>query len=264
MVDIPFVKAHGLGNDYLIVNAETMPDERLACLMCDRRTGVGADGLIVLDTDADEFARFRIFNADGSEAELCGNGLRCAALFLAGERAGSPVLESAVGRHHAKVSGSAQHGWQVAMDLVPAEVEANMSVSVGGAHHALAVVRVGNPHAVLLLDSPPADGLLQQLAAAGEAHERFPDGINTHIAWPAGTGRIAVVSWERGVGSVRSCATGAAAAAAAGGGGPCCCDVQMDGGTLTIEVPVPEAAIRMTGPAALICEGVYRYAAPQP
>ncbi len=265
MIDVPFVKAHGLGNDYLIVESAVVPEGAvdLARAMCDRTTGIGGDGLILLSSGDTAGARFRIFNADGSEAELCGNGLRCAAVFLTGCSEGSTTVESAVGHHGADVTRGPRGEWQVAMDLVAAQVEQDVSMVVDDANYTLRVVRVGNPHAVLLVEAPPAEGLLGQLAAACEGHERFVDGVNVHIAWPRGNAGLSMVSWERGVGPVQACATGAAAAVAAIGTAHRC-DVGMPGGSLAIEAPAGDTAIRMCGPAVIICEGVYHYIGEQP
>lgn len=261
MVDVPFTKSHGLCNDYFIVERGAIPDAAsdLAVAMCDRRTGVGADGLIVIGSGEAEAASFRIFNADGSEAELCGNGLRCAAVHEAGGEEGSVVIESAVGRHRAEVMRGPGGQWRVAMDLVPARIEPDVRVVIDDEDRVLRVVMVGNPHAILPLEVRPDDGLVGRLAAALDGHERFPDGVNVHIVWP-GAGRIlSMSSWERGVGPVLACATGAAASVVASGNGCVPCEVEMPGGVLSIELPPGDAAVRMEGPVVPICEGVYRY-----
>jgi diaminopimelate epimerase len=261
-VDVPFVKAHGLCNDYLIVAPDALAStaEHLATAMCNRRMGIGADGLIVLDTQ-DVVAGFRIFNADGTEAELCGNGLRCAAAVLARSGVTSPIIQSAVGEHRAEVERCEWGGWQVSMELVPAEVEPDVVLAVGGDLQTLRVVRVGNPHALVLLQTRPKGDLLTELIRRLDGHERFPDGVNLHAVWPSGPQRLWMLSWERGVGPVKACATGAAAAVAAVGGQVGHYAVEMLGGILGIEILAPDAAARMVGPVEIVCDGVYRYAA---
>jgi len=267
VVEVPFIKAHGLCNDYVLVDHAALPDDDLATLarrICDRRTGVGADGLLVIGDGSGGAASFCIVNADGSEAELCGNGLRCAAAYHAGGGEASTIIESALGQHHAEVTRSSGGGWMVTMDLVPAEFEDDVPLVVDGVPRTLRVIRIGNPHAVLMVDGPPADGLVSRVYAACEAHERFRGGINVHVAWFDGADHLQMRSWERGVGLVLACGTGAAAVAASLGDGPRRCSVHMPGGTLYIEVPPGHAAIRMEGPVVPVCEGVYRYAEDQP
>lgn len=256
---VPFAKAHGLRNDYAIVQAAEMPtgsDSNLAIHMCDRHSGVGADGLIVLQERDDAPVRFSIFNADGSAAELCGNGLRCAALYLAEHQAASIVLESAVGLHRADVRQDLQSGWLVEMNLVPAVSEASLDLELDGVPIDLHVICVGNRHAILLSHVSSDVQMLPQLVEAVSQSGRFPDGINVHLGLLREHGMM-LHSWERGVGRVHACATGAAAAATALGPGRC--EVDMPGGRLLITVPEDGGDIHMEGPAEMICTGVYRY-----
>jgi diaminopimelate epimerase len=256
---IPFAKAHGLRNDYAIVHAADVPTgsaANLALHMCDRHSGVGADGLIVLQERDDAPVLFLIFNADGSAAELCGNGLRCAALCLAENQPASIVLESAVGLHRADVCQDPHGGWLVEMNLVPASSEASLDLELDGVPIELHVICVGNRHAILLSQVSSGIQMLPQLVEAVSQSGRFPDGINVHLGLLREHGMM-LYSWERGVGRVHACATGAAAAASALGPGRC--EVDMPGGRLSITVPEDGGDIHMGGPAEMICTGVYRY-----
>lgn len=256
---IPFAKAHGLRNDYVIVQAADVPvggAAHLARCMCDRNAGIGSDGLIVLQERDEKPTRFSIFNADGSEAELCGNGLRCAALSCAEYGPASMVFESAVGVHRAEVRQAEDGQWQVGMNLVPAIVEPSLCIELNSATIEVHVIRLGNPHAIVLSPVSGGEQMLPQLAEAVSASGRFLGGINVHL----GVLRehdMMLYSWERGVGSVQSCATGAASAAAALGPGRC--EIEMPGGRLSISVPEDGGDIQMDGPAEMICTGVYHY-----
>lgn len=254
---IPFAKSHGLRNDYVIVEAADVPPgdaAGLAVRICDRQSGVGADGLIVLEHRDDSPTLFSIINADGSTAELCGNGLRCAALHRANHQPASIVLESAVGVHRAQVRQDSEGRWHVDMNLVAARPEPPLVLELDGVPTEVHIVQLGNPHAILLSQVSSDVQVLPQLVGAVSNTGRFPDGINVHLGLLRGHGMM-LHSWERGVGHVQACATGAAAAASALG--PGCCAVDMPGGRLLITVPDDGGDIRMDGPAEMICTGVY-------
>ena len=248
---IPFEKFHGLENDYLIVSGgdvEGYDHRALAKAMCDRRSGIGGDGLLVLTPRSDAL-EFRIVNADGSDAELCGNGLRCAAATMG---TGSVKIVSAVGEHCGEVQRVGSETWKVALNLVRATHEEDLELSFGVVH----VLRVGNPHAVVFVKHEQERTVLQQWHAELERLPQFSDGVNVHVARRRMGGGLHIQSWERGVGYVKACATGAAACAVAGGlRGPC--EVEMPGGVLTITVDPDDSMVHMSGPATRVGQGTF-------
>jgi len=262
---LPFSKWHGLGNDYIVLpsdQCEHFSLEALARAVCDRHRGIGADGMLLVADPQDAAGAFRVFNADGSEAELCGNGLRCAAAMWADRLGTSDVrVKSAVGMHVARVRAAGAHLWQVEMDLVPVvrepSIEAVMGQEVLHVHRA----RVGNPHAVVLLGEESEPGRLAAIAAAVRSSELIDGGVNVHIACQTACDQVSMWSDERGVGVVEACATGAAAVAAILSATQSetvgAWSIRMPGGTLQMQVPAGGGPVHMTGPAACICSGFW-------
>ncbi|MFG0274204.1 MAG: diaminopimelate epimerase, partial [Phycisphaerales bacterium] len=237
---IPFIKMHGLGNDFVILDAFHDPPlarredlDRLAIAMCDRRTGVGADGLILLAPDeADADCDMRIRNADGSDGVICGNGLRCAARLLV-ERGHLPGpsmrIRTGAGVREATIwmAGDRFEAAEIAMGAptidvtrLPVRVEALDRIdSVGNAgtprFGALGrrgvFIGAGNPHFVV-----PVDDLgsvdLEREGAALERHAAFPERMNVQFVRVDAPDRLTVRTWERGAGATAACGTGACAA----------------------------------------------------
>ncbi len=220
-MSIPFTKWHALQNDFLIIDARTraLHDlERAARALCDRRAGIGADGLLILERSDKAESRVRVFNADGSEAEISGNGLRCAAAHLLGEESGpgaSISLETLAG-----VSGHVlqERAGQMAVlesRFPPATfpestgcepIELSVEAGIVPVH----VVSVGNPHAVLLEGWSASNWL--DLGPQIENHSRFPERTNVEFVSLRGEGELVVLVWERGAGRTASSGTGASAA----------------------------------------------------
>ena len=248
-----FTKVEGLGNDFVLVehqSVEVWPIERVRAV-CDRHRGVGADGMLLLSSvprGAD--ARMVVLNADGSRPEMCGNGLRCAALYLA-ERTGRDellVLTDA-GARQATV-----HGNSVTASL--GDVRVLGDIDLGAAAHGATWTQVnaGNPHLVTF-DLAPLEAL--RVGPSLTAHPAFAQGTNVECARIV-DGEIDLVVWERGAGYTLACGTGAAAAAAlAWAKGllpPSPTRVHLPGGTLTVW---REGAIVMQqGSARVVYSGV--------
>ncbi len=214
-----FVKAQALGNDFLLAPAELVQATDLPALArraCDRHTGLGADGLMLLE-ETDEGANTVLFNADGSRAEVSGNGVRCAAAWIAKRRTLRPgaslVLNTAAGPKHLdllEVSGlrytfRAQMGSPTALR--------KETIDVAGEPVDAIVLRVGNPQCVVLGDV--TESRLHGLAAALAVHPFFPEGTNVELAAVEAPDRVRILIWERGVGPTTSSGTGACAAAVA-------------------------------------------------
>jgi diaminopimelate epimerase len=259
-----FVKMHGLGNDFVVLDARTAAlelDGKQARAIADRKTGIGCDQLITLeparDGRADAF--MRIHNADGGEVEACGNAARCIATLLMKETGRDRVtIETVVGLLDAVWSGEnlvsvdfgpARLGWRE-IPLAREMDTLHLDCSLGPLSDPVAV-NIGNPHAVFFV--PDAEKIdLESLGAALERHPLFPERVNVEVAHRTPDGRLRMRVWERGVGITRACGTGACAtlvAASRRGLTGRKATVILDGGPLAIEWRADDHVI-MTGPVA--------------
>ncbi len=256
---LAFVKYHGLGNDFIVVEGPPLVDPERAAHLCDRRRGIGADGLLtILPAEQGGDAYMHIYNSDGSVAAMCGNGIRCVARHLAEARRldGELVIETDAGPRRCRIHrGPGGRVESVSVDMGPARVEGEQDFEVGEERlHALRV-SVGNPHAVLFEDPSPA-----RAEIVGPAIERkVPGGVNVGFARPEGDG-LDLVVWERGVGLTEACGTGACAAAVAAlhlgklrPGAPV--EVRLPGGVLSITVSPDLQRVEMRGPAERVFAG---------
>jgi diaminopimelate epimerase len=269
---LPFYKYEGLGNDFLIIEKEALGGVRLtpeqAIALCDRHRGVGADGVLLLDLDAPSM---EVINADGSVPEICGNGLRCAALHLA-RRKGESVLEITVGTSagpHPCVVVNRPRAESVAVhmappSLVPSDIPLRAAAAwldhpleVDGRTLHLSGVSMGNPHAVTFDEVGDARF---ELGPSIQRDPHFPQGVNVGFVseHEGHTMRLDVL--ERGAGWTQACGTGACAAAvAAVETGRAERDeqqsVRLPGGTLLITVAAPGDSVLMQGPARLVFSG---------
>lgn len=205
-------KMHGARNDFAVIDARVAPLNDVASFArwaCDRRGGIGADGCIVLETSSIADVRMRTINADGSEAEMCGNGIRCAARWLDEAGEGEQVaFDTDAGVVHTEI---------VARDP---DYLVRVAIGIPKVDGALlqapdAFVDLGNPHVVLFRDRLE-DVDLESAAAELNNDPRFPGGTNVHVAAKNGMGSMRVRHWERGVGLTMACGTGAVACAAVG------------------------------------------------
>ncbi len=253
MNSLRLVKMHGAHNDFVVVDAREEPVERAAELarrLCDRRGGIGADGLLAIASSRIAQVAMRIFNADGSEAEMCGNGVRCVARYLdeAGE-GGVLGIETEAGVIQTRVVARQPHYLvRVAMGIPRFE---GALLEYAGAR----VVSIGNPHVVLFRGS--LDDLDLVATATGlQRSEALPQGANVHIAVVENDRCLHVRHWERGVGLTQACGTGAvacAAAAIATGSARSPVDVGVPGGVLVVEWD-GEGEAYLTGPAVRVFE----------
>lgn len=272
-----FTKLHGAGNDYIYVNGfETeVPDPAaLAVRISDRHFGVGADGLILaLPAQADGDLRMRVFNADGSEAEVCGNGVRCLAKFAVdrGLARGDTVrVETLAGlrevrlhRESGRVAGGSVSMGRPALAPadIPVKVEGervvDVPITVTGREMRMTCVSMGNPHAVFYADSA-AEWPLETLGPKIEHHELFPDRVNAHIVQVVSPEEVIVRTWERGSGATLACGTGASAVCVAGvltGRTGRRILAHVPGGDLEVEWPDDEAEVRLSGPVEEVFTG---------
>jgi len=272
---IRFVKAHGLGNDYLVLEeaALTFPLTPAAIrLLCHRHYGVGSDGILLsTESRAADFG-LRIFNPDGSEAEKSGNGLRIYARYLADAghaRADTFTVETKGGVVRATVRREAGRITGITVDMGrasflsqeipvsgPARQVVQEPLEVDGEVLTVTCVSVGNPHCVVLAEAlDPAR--VRRLGPRVEHHPAFPNRINVQFARVLGRGQVAILIWERGAGFTLASGSSACAVAAAcrrSGLTDERVAVQMPGGTLDVQVG-PDFSLRMTGPAEPVCAG---------
>ena len=259
-----FIKMHGLGNDFVVVDARKSPfalDDGRARALADRREGVGCDQIVVLEPPrngrADVFLRF--WNSDGSEVDACGNGTRCVAALLMNELGRDRVvIDTDAGMLECRADGNgriavdmgeALLGWR---DIPLAREADTLNLDLGVAELGEAVaVGLGNPHAVFFVgDAEAVD--LARIGPALEHHPLLPERANIEIAQVNAEDRIRLRVWERGAGLTRACGTGACAtlvAAARRGIAGREAEVVLDGGALRIAWR-DDGHVLMTGPAA--------------
>ena len=281
-----FTKMHGLGNDYVFLDAfedsslaqrDDLPD--LARAMSDRHRGVGADGLILVEPPAapGAHARMRIYHRDGSDGERCGNGLRCVVKLLV-ERGRAPTgglrVETTTG---AVLNARAHTGADGRVDLVSVDMgppsfdAASLPCDLGDLQLDAAdparvtiegmdavLVSVGNPHVVAFLDVPLEGVDLTDLGPRVERHRAFPRGVNLQIARVRAPGAVQVRTWERGAGMTNACGTGACAVLAAGvrlGILARDATITLPGGDLRVRWDERTNRIEQTGPAVEVFTG---------
>jgi len=259
---ITFAKGHAYGNDFLYVqsgDAAGLDLRRFAREICDRHHGVGADGLIVYDVTRNG-ASMRLFNADGSRAEVSGNGVRAlAALLLRADH--RPDAEVAV-----ETEGGTKRLTLISRDGTTLTFRASMgepadlrrqSIGVGAESVDLVVLNMGNPQAIIL-GPLPDDERFNRLGAALERHRLFPEGTNVEFAHVEAPDRVRIRIWERGVGPTTSSGTGSCAslvAAAAFGGAARDAIVIAPGGSQRVEWLAD--GVYLTGWAEIVCEGTW-------
>jgi len=252
---LEFVKVEGLGNDFVLLEG-TPPSAAQVRRWCNRRTGIGADGVLrVSRLDHPEgVARMEYWNSDGSVAGMCGNGLRCVALYVF-ERGWTDqrsfIIRTPSGLNRVEVMPEGA----VKVEVGPYRVGRRFVME----GLSFTAVDVGNPHAVTFVRSAAdvQDAPLARVGMAFQDHPRFPDGVNVEFAAPTGNG-LRVRVWERGAGATLACGTGAAAVAAAayeeGRAGPTA-DVELPGGRLGVELI--DGVAWITGPAVVVFSGTF-------
>jgi diaminopimelate epimerase len=268
----------GTGNDFVLLEAKG--DERdwpsLAVTICDRHFGVGADGLLLVMPSQRATLRTRVLNPDGSEAEMCGNGIRCLAKYavergLVKAADGRFNIETTAGVVSVQVSGESGRVEQVRLGmgrprLAPEEIPVlatgsgpvkDLPVEVDGRTLPVTCVSMGNPHAVHFTQQPVAAFPLEELGPKVARHEVFPNGVNFEVARVLDPTRIEARVWERGAGPTLSCGSGACAIMAAArlqGLIGDAVDITLPGGILRVEWD-GAGDVYLSGPAATVFEG---------
>ncbi|HDH25062.1 MAG TPA: diaminopimelate epimerase [Actinobacteria bacterium] len=247
-----FLKMQGLGNDFVVLEGPISVANEVIVELCDRRTGVGADGVLVA-TRLDDAVQMEYWNADGSVAEMCGNGLRCIAQLAMGKGWVAPdgfIVRTASGDHAARRVGDGL----VRAFVGTASTLASDVSSCGVNFHA---VMIGNPHAVTFVDSV-INAPVESLGPEVEIDRQFPHGTNVEFASVLSRDHVELRVWERGVGETDACGTGAAAtvfAAHSRGDVDARVTVSLPGGDLVIEVDGD--SVWMEGPAVSVFSGTW-------
>ncbi len=240
-----FWKLHGLGNDFIFTDPGAEPTPEFIRLICHRVEGVGSDGFIVVEALEPGIATMRMWNPDGSESGMCGNGLRCAARYLRHVGFSEPEWSIQLGGGSYRVKGAGPYTVEMGTAKTlwdQREYEVGNQTLRGSA------IDVGNPHLVFFVE-----GELEPYLAYGpelETHPDFPNRTNVHFAREDADG-IHMVTWERGAGATHACGSGACSVAVARGGADHL--VHLPGGDLRISHV--GGFITMTGPAELVFEG---------
>jgi len=272
---VNFTKMHGLGNDFIVVWAESFAKavryQPLSISWCNRNYGIGADGILVTGYDSEDGIFMRIFNPDGSEAEMCGNGIRCIALWA--KQAGLvdedefPV-KTLAGTRVVKIVSPETKAVRVDMGrpglnplnlpVIGKEDNLIMAVNAAGQHFIITAVSMGNPHAVVVVEDVSRIPL-EKWGAALENNPLFPYGTNVEFVEILSAEELKVRVWERGAGITQACGTGACATVVAChllGKSHRQARVHLPGGDLWIEWNAEDDCVYMTGTAVEVFQGV--------
>jgi diaminopimelate epimerase len=266
-----FTKMQGIGNDYVYVSTfdQKGPADpaALAVQVSDRHFGIGSDGLILIDPSERADARMRMFNADGSESEMCGNGVRCVAKYVFDHGiATKPRVRIETGRGILTLDIEVEDGKarRVKVDMgapilqgsdipttLPGDPPVEVPITVAGHGLRVTAVSMGNPHAIVFVDDVVSYPV-EAVGAALERHPEFPRRVNAHFVEVLGPNEVRMRTWERGSGITLACGTGACAVCVAGvlaGRTERKIVAHLPGGDLELEWPSDESSVFMTGPA---------------
>jgi diaminopimelate epimerase len=272
-----FTKMHGIGNDYVYVSTFDQPapsnPEKLAIAVSDRHFGIGADGLILIMPSERADARMRMFNADGSEGEMCGNGVRCVAKYIREHGLVTEdrvTIETGRGVLALDLEMADDHVRRVRVDMGtpifdPARIPTRLGgrppveapLRMDGRELAVTALSMGNPHAVIYVDDAAAFPL-EALGPRIENDDAFPRRVNVHIVEVYGPDEVRMRTWERGSGITLACGTGACAVCVAGvltGRSSRRILAHLPGGDLELEWIDDVAPVFMTGPATEVFSG---------
>ena len=278
-----FTKMQGAGNDYVYINClEPLPQgldaagdwAHVAVAVSDRHFGIGSDGLVLICPSRTADLRMRMFNADGSEAEMCGNAVRCVAKYAYERglcRREEMTIQTLAGKKHIQLAlaGDRVEGARVNMGApalrrgdIPMTGDADdeavdAPLTVAGTEYTVTCVSMGNPHCCIFVDDDVDAVPLETLGPAIENHEAFPERINVHVVNVLARDEVKMRTWERGAGITLACGTGAAAvcvAAARTGRTERTLAAHLPGGGLTLEW-ADTGEVFMTGPAVEVFEG---------
>ncbi len=275
-----FTKMHGLGNDYVYVDLfhdgpGPADPSALAIAISDRHFGVGSDGLILIGPSDRADARMRMFNADGSESEMCGNGVRCVAKYVYDHQIACKsrvTVETGRGVLTLDIEASNGKAERVRVDMgqpilqaaqipttLPGDPPIDVPIEAGGLAMRVTAVSMGNPHAVVYVEDVERFPL-ETIGPLLERHPAFPRRVNAHFVEVISPAEVRMRTWERGSGVTLACGTGACAVCVAGvltGRTGRIVLAHLPGGPLELEWPGDGASVFMTGPAVEVFQGVW-------
>ncbi|NBV83483.1 diaminopimelate epimerase [bacterium] len=280
---LQFSKLHGLGNDFIVIDAihqelPQRPITEIAQALCDRNFGIGADGLVLVEKSSHSDLKMRIINSDGSEPQMCGNGIRCLAKFayenqlvnkeifsvetLAGVIVPAVILNQGIVTA-VEVDMGPPYLTNAEIPVVgpPGQPTINTPITVGNQVFNMTTVSMGNPHAVVFMDRPQ-DIEIDIIGPQFEHHPNFPERTNTEFVRIDSRSQATMRVWERGAGETLACGTGACAVLVAGvlnGLLDRKATIQLPGGPLSIEWLTTTQHVMMTGPATLVFEGQIQF-----
>ncbi len=278
MSALRFTKMHGAGNDFVVLDGvrDTLPPlESLAARLADRNFGIGCDQILVVREASDPAADFRmqIFNADGSQVEMCANGIRCFYKYLRdhGHTSADEIgVETLSGVVRPRWAGEGRVTVDMGLPvLAPAKIPTTLGsgdgpvldvpLEVEGSTLSVSSVSMGNPHAVVFVDDPES-APVERLGPAIEHHPAFPNRVNVEFVAIEGRSRVRQRTWERGTGETLACGSGACAVAVVSmlrGVVDRQVTIALRGGELEIEWPTRDSHVWMTGPAAEVFSGSF-------
>jgi diaminopimelate epimerase len=254
---IPFVKASACGNDFLLIDAALAPPDITAFTrrICDRHNGVGADGVEWMLPHASADGELRLINADGSDAEISGNGTRCVAAYICAERGREKIkIQTGAGLKTCSLISRRNSEFEFEMEMGRATVGGELTVRLGEGEVRGVFVSLGNPHCVIFV--PEFEQNWQSRAAAIQRDPQFTHGVNVELVIAESRNEIRVLFFERGVGETQSSGTGSCASAVAAvstGRADWPVHVHAPGGTQTVRQEAGHIFLR--GPAQLLCRG---------
>ncbi len=276
MALVPFSKYHGLGNDFILIDNRDRPHPYLtneqAIAFCDRNFGIGADGVIFLLPNDTNSYRMQIFNSDGSEPEMCGNGIRCLAKFMQDLEIPAPENRYLIQTGAGLIVPELDPDGQITVDmgeprLLAAEIPTTLvapdqkaiavPLEVAGQNWDVTTVSMGNPHCIIFVANVDSISLAE-IGVKFEHHPAFPKRTNTEFIQVVSRNYIKMRVWERGAGATLACGTGACAAVVAGVLNDQCdrlCTVNLPGGDLKINWDIQTNHIFMTGSAEKVFTG---------
>ncbi len=277
---IEFSKYQGLGNDFILIdnrhNSEPIIDPEQAIKMCDRHFGIGGDGVIFVlpGTEKTDYT-MRIYNSDGSEPEMCGNGIRCLAKFVAKLEGNSAVnqsykIQTLAGVIVPKLTSNGEVTVNMGEpELTAAKIPTTLGavegkviaqpLEVGDRTWSVTTVNMGNPHCITFVEDSNAIAI-EQIGPLFEHHSAFPQRTNTEFIQVIKPDYVKMRVWERGAGITLACGTGACASVVAGVLNNMCdrsCTVELPGGCLQINWSAADNRVYMTGPATEVFTGKY-------
>ena len=271
-----FTKMHGAGNDYIYLDCFAQPappnPSELAVLMSDRHTGIGGDGLVLIEPAERADARMRMFNADGSESEMCGNAIRCVAKYLSDHgivRKSELTIDTGAGpltlqtfSDNGRVSKARVNMGRPILEAgripteLPGDPPLRVPLEVGGRALQVTCISMGNPHCITFVDEL-SDELVLGIGPQIERHPAFPRRVNAEFVKVLSPGEVEMRVWERGSGETLACGTGASAVCVAGalnGLTERTITAHLPGGDLTLEWAASDD-VYMTGPAVEVFSG---------